>query len=172
MDKYEQLYLESEYNNIEYHFKTNALASVNKEYLNEVGVFLTNEFLILLNKKINKRFIIPTLNDIESKNGVFARKLEMYFDIDDALVSLDFYFKKERQNFSNHLNEIIQFHSNKVEEDREKERLKEEEEQEKERKRKNMPYEELKKLKELYDLDILTEEEYIIKRDELLEDYI
>lgn len=35
-----------------------------------------------------------------------------------------------------------------------------------------MPYEELKKLKELYDLEILTEEEYKFKRNEILKDYL
>ncbi|WP_239733039.1 SHOCT domain-containing protein [Mammaliicoccus sp. E-M26] len=172
MDKYYELYDESEYSDMSVFYKTNGLVTINKDYKGECGLFINDTFLVILNKKYNERYFHVGLHDLTKKNGLLAKKVILDFSIDNSLVTIDFTFSKERDEFIDKLNEIIDLEKAKREEETKQQIQEQKRQEEIQRKRANMPYEELKKLKELYDLDILTEEEYIIKRDELLKDYI
>lgn len=165
MKKFENLFNDSDYSNEILFFKTSSLIYFNKDYLGECGIFLTKDYILILNKKISRTINYTNIFDFEIKNTLFGRKVILNIPIDNLTVEMDFNFDKDRQIFLSKLQELMENKKTEIQTIIENEEYKQE-------KRKNMPYEELKKLKELYDLEILTEDEYNLKREEMLKDYL
>ncbi|WP_239775228.1 hypothetical protein [Mammaliicoccus sp. N-M50] len=165
MKKFENLFHESDYSHETLFFNTSSLISFNKDYFGECGIFLTKDYILILNKKISRTINYAGIFDFETKNTLFGRKVIFNIPIDNLTVEMDFNFDKDRKQFLSKLQELMENKENEIQTIIEREEYIQEQ-------RKNMPYEELKKLKELYDLEILTEDEYKIKREEMLKDYL
>jgi hypothetical protein len=156
MKKFENLFNESDYSQEILYFKTSSLIYFNKDYLGECGIFLTKDYILFLNKKISHTINYTTIFDFKTKNTLFRRKVILNIPIDSITIEIDFNFDKDRQKFLSKLQELMKNKETEIQSIIENEEYKQE-------KRKNIPYEELKKLKELYDLEILTEDEYNLK---------
>ncbi|MDT0754995.1 hypothetical protein [Mammaliicoccus sciuri] len=167
MDKFDEMYDKTDYSHMSVLYKTTALVTINEDYKGDCGLFINDMFIVILNKKCDESYFLVSLHNITQKNGFLSKKAILEFPIEEDKVTIDFSFAKERDNFIDSLNGMIESIRQKHEEEIEKER-----QEEYKKKRTDMPYEELKKLKELYDLEILTEEEYKFKRNEMLKDYL
>lgn len=165
MKKFENILNDSEFSSEVIFFKTTSLITFGEKYLGECGIFLTKDYIIILNRKFSKTVNYAKIYDYETKNTIFGRKVFLNIPIEDMTIEMDFTFDKERQEFVSKLQKEMENKKIEIQSIIEKEEYEQE-------KKKTMPYEELKKLKELYDLEILTEKEYNLKRDEMLKDYL
>ncbi|MGD6773392.1 SHOCT domain-containing protein [Staphylococcus simulans] len=170
-DKNKKIFLESEYSGLEVSYMNDALFSINSGKLYNGAIFLTPNSMIFLSKNYKKEIILGALKIESEKRGLIYHKVYLIDSLDDTGVNIEFTTKSEKDKFIENfelVNQIILdiYYGNKNKE--------EEIEVETEKKKKNetLPYEELKKLKELLDMGILTQDEFDRKKSQLLEDYL
>lgn len=170
-DKNKKRFLESEFSDFDIAFMNDALFSINNGKLYNGAIFITRNSIIFLSKNYKKEIILGALKIQSEKRGLIYHKVHLIDSLDDIDVNIEFTTKNEKEKFIENfelVNQVIldNYYANKK---------KEEEiniEPEEPKKNDTLPYEELKQLKELLDMGILTQEEFDKKKAQLLENYL
>lgn len=169
--KNKTLFMNSIYANIDISFMNDALFSINNGKLYNGAVFLTENSLILLAKNFEKEIILGAMEIVGEKRGVIYQKVNLKDSIDGLNLNIEFTSKKEKEKFIeifSLINRVIieTYHASVYNPEENVEEEKSDENS------KTLPYEELKQLKELLDMGILTQDEFDRKKSQLLEDYL
>lgn len=170
-DKNKNRFLESEFSDLDIAFMNDALFSINNGKLYNGAIFISRTSIIFLSKSYKKEIILGALKIQNEKRGLIYHKVYLTDSSDDTEVNIEFTTKNEKEKFIENfklVNQVIldNYYANKK---------KEEEiniEPEEPKKNGTLPYEELKQLKELLDMGILTQEEFDKKKAQLLENYL
>nr|WP_263313652.1 SHOCT domain-containing protein [Mammaliicoccus sp. Marseille-Q6498] len=165
------------------YFKCTSVVSINGNYYSNCGIFLMEDNIIIVNKNSKAQHFYFGFDNIQTADKFLNKSVSIKDTIEDTDILIEFALKDERQIFLDHLEKLVEIEKLKLEQHKVKMNIEELEErvlieEQKEQEQLNIerenqiPYKELKQLKELLDLGILTEEEYANKKDKILQNYL
>ncbi len=164
MEKFQKIFNNSEFCNENFTFKCTSVIKYDNAFLGKCGIFFTNNYILILNEDITKIIYYYNIQKIDKKDQVISRKLVLDIPVDYTKLELDFKFDKDRQLFLKNLHMILGSKKSEFESYIGVDTLKK-------WPKGYIPFEELKTLRQLFDLELISEEEYLITKSDILKDY-
>ncbi|WP_204176813.1 MULTISPECIES: SHOCT domain-containing protein [unclassified Staphylococcus] len=163
-DKNKKNFLNSHYANEEIAFMSDAFFSINNSKLFNGAIFLSKNSLIFMSKNYDREIILGALKISGEKRGLVYHKITLEDNIDNLKVNIDFFNKSVKTKFMDTFDLVNQVLIDNYNSKKDSVEIADETQSD----NKEIPYEELKQLKELLDMDVITQEEFDIKKKELL----
>lgn len=162
--KYEQMLNESNFSQIDVTFKCDCVPTIdNKTYMSGAVILVDYSVLIITKHGISEH-PISEIDDINVDNKFFEKNITLHNWKQNINVKINFINDLNRQKFFDLFKYTFTEYkvvNNLTPEDIENKEMESDT-------KSNLPYEELKQLKELLDMGALTQEEFDIKKKELL----
>ncbi|WP_312573652.1 SHOCT domain-containing protein [Staphylococcus saprophyticus] len=163
-DKNKKNFLDSHYANMDIAFMSDALFSFNSGKLFNGAIFLATNSMIFMSKNFDREIILGALKISGEKRGLIYHKVTLEENLEHLKVNIDFLNKDDKTKFVDTFDLVNQVIMDTYNSTKDIEMIEDETQNDK----KEIPYEELKQLKELFDMGALTQEEFDTKKKELL----
>ena len=173
-EKFWKKFNESEYANEVVDFESDCMPTIGDKVYMSGGLLITLDSILIITRKGIFEFKIYELDDIKLHNKFLEKGIILHSWKKEINIKINFNDERDRKHFFNQFKET--FERLKIEFDNENKDIQnhnynEEKTSEKVHSNK-LPYEELKQLKELLDMGILTQEEFDKKKAQLLDNYL